>query len=114
MRIAAASKDGRLVDLHFGHAEGFLIYDVDEAGFKFVERRKVEKYCAGAETDYSRERSAQIYYALKDCAAVLVSRIGPRPEEELEKMGVLAVVLYDFIPEALKRAYELFERKRAS
>ena len=35
MKIAVASTDGKLVDLHFGDANRFLIYNIEEDEGKF-------------------------------------------------------------------------------
>ncbi|MBI3599714.1 MAG: dinitrogenase iron-molybdenum cofactor biosynthesis protein [Nitrospinae bacterium] len=103
MRVAAASKDGRLIDQHFGHAERFLIFDADESGVNLVEERRVEKYCSGdPEHLYDPERTKNIFDALKDCSILLVSRIGTRPEKELEKCGIKVFMIYDRIEEGIK------------
>ncbi|NTW99485.1 MAG: dinitrogenase iron-molybdenum cofactor biosynthesis protein, partial [Geobacteraceae bacterium] len=46
MLIAVASKDGKEINQHFGHAERFLIYDVENGEAKLVEERTVERYCS--------------------------------------------------------------------
>jgi hypothetical protein len=40
-KVAFASSDGRLVDLHFGHTEVFFIYELFEDTTNFLETRKV-------------------------------------------------------------------------
>lgn len=115
MLIAVASKDGRVINQHFGHAERFLIYEATpinpplskggEGGFeiKFLEERPVEKYCADNEEErYGQNRSANIFDALKDCQILLVTRIGARPEKELERMGVKTFMIADWIEEGIK------------
>jgi len=102
MRIAVASKDGRVINQHFGHAERFLIYEVinnppsptfskgGKGGFeiRFIEERLVERYCAGNEAHlYDDNKFEKVYEVIKDCSLLLVSRIGVRPEKELEKWG---------------------------
>lgn len=49
LTIAVASKYGRLVDLHFGHASEFVIYRGNGDSFKMVEKRQVQKYCEGSD-----------------------------------------------------------------
>jgi len=46
MLIAVASKDGRDINQHFGHAERFLIYEVEGSEAKLVDEKKVERYCS--------------------------------------------------------------------
>ncbi|HWI40276.1 MAG TPA: NifB/NifX family molybdenum-iron cluster-binding protein, partial [Verrucomicrobiae bacterium] len=44
MLIAVASKDGKEINQHFGHAERFLIYEVGGSDVKLVDEKKVERY----------------------------------------------------------------------
>ena len=39
MLIAVASKDGREINQHFGHAERFLIYDVEDGDARLVDEK---------------------------------------------------------------------------
>lgn len=103
MRIAVASKDGRVINQHFGHVERFLIYEADGSGIRFVEERSVERYCAGTEAHlYEDNKFEKVYQAIKDCSILLASRIGPTPEKELEKNGIKTFMLYDWIEEGIK------------
>ncbi|MBI5874805.1 MAG: hypothetical protein HZB81_02995 [Deltaproteobacteria bacterium] len=115
MRIAIASKDGLVINQHFGHADRFLIYEAiplnppfgkgGQGGFeiKFLEERPVEKYCADNEENrYDYNRSEDIFSALKDCQILLVTRIGARPEKELESMGVKTFMIADWIEEGIR------------
>lgn len=45
-RIAVVSTDGKTVNDHFGRAERFLIYDIDDK-LTFVEERPAETYSVG-------------------------------------------------------------------
>lgn len=46
-KVAVASSDGKIVDTHFGHAQSFLIFEVDEqtGAFEDVEERDVRAAC---------------------------------------------------------------------
>ncbi|MCI6798648.1 MAG: NifB/NifX family molybdenum-iron cluster-binding protein, partial [Spirochaetia bacterium] len=46
-KVAVASSDGKTVDTHFGHAQSFLIFEVDEqtGAFEDVEERDVRAAC---------------------------------------------------------------------
>jgi nitrogen fixation protein NifB len=104
MRIAVASKDGRLIDQHFGHAERFLIYEVNGEAIGFIEERCVEKYCSGDENHlYDKDRFEMFFDVIKDCSILLVSRIGTRPEKELEKKGIKVFMVYDRIEEGIRK-----------
>ncbi|AHF02463.1 FeMo cofactor biosynthesis protein NifB [Marichromatium purpuratum 984] len=88
-RIAVASSDARLVDQHFGHAERFLVYEVDEQGERLLDERPLARYCNGAEhCDEDDDALAPALAALADCAMVLCSRIGLAPWERLETAGI--------------------------
>jgi nitrogenase molybdenum-iron protein alpha/beta subunit/MoaA/NifB/PqqE/SkfB family radical SAM enzyme len=89
-RFAVASKSGIIVDQHFGHAEEFLIFDSDGASSRFVERRKISRYCGGAECD-EEGKWAKILKALSDCDGVLAVRIGHAPEEKLRASGIVPI-----------------------
>lgn len=45
--IAIASSDGVTVNEHFGRAHNFRIYRLQEAGYEFVELRKINPACSG-------------------------------------------------------------------
>jgi len=89
MLIAVASKDGKEINQHFGHAERFLIYDVENGNVKLVDERKVERYCTfDPEHPLRGHLLKSIAEALAGCRAVVTSQIGEHPKGELEKLGV--------------------------
>lgn len=89
MLIAVASKDGREINQHFGHAERFLIYNVDNGDAKLVDEKKVERYCSFDPEHPMRGHLLQgIADALKGCRAVVSCQMGEHPRAELEKLGV--------------------------
>ncbi|MBI5748531.1 MAG: dinitrogenase iron-molybdenum cofactor biosynthesis protein [Nitrospinae bacterium] len=107
MKIAVASSDGRIINQHFGHAERFLIFNVDGNQINFVEERKVEKYCSSDEDHlYDTNRLEKFYEVIKDCKFLLVCRIGTIPEKELEKRGIKTFILWDRIEEGIKKVAE--------
>ena len=89
MKIAVASKDGISINLHFGHAKQFWIYEVSEAGAELLETRDVEHYCLGNSS--SQSAMAMILETINDCVAVFVAKIGDGPTEKLAAVGVTAV-----------------------
>ncbi|MDR0376890.1 MAG: radical SAM protein [Spirochaetaceae bacterium] len=108
-RFAAASKNGMLVDQHFGHAQAFHVYEYREGQVRFIERREISRCCAGPSHCGGREsRFAMIAEALKDCSCVLAVRIGDAPRAELEKQGVRVFMTYDYVTDAVRKAAELF------
>ncbi len=84
--VAVATKGGGRINQHFGHASEFQIYQVSAAGVRFIGHRKVDHYCAGGYEE--EEAMPSILDSLKDCAAVLVAKIGHCPMKELEEAGI--------------------------
>jgi predicted Fe-Mo cluster-binding NifX family protein len=89
MLIAVASKDGKVINQHFGHAERFLIYDVGEGEAKLVDEKKVERYCS-YDTDHPLRAHLlkAIADALHGCSAVVCAQIGQGPQMEMERLGI--------------------------
>ncbi|HEY5997303.1 MAG TPA: radical SAM protein [Candidatus Deferrimicrobiaceae bacterium] len=107
IRFAVASGNGYVVDLHFGHADELLIYDASPSGIRFVERRNVEKYCAGGTScDTGEDRLAQAIRMLADCRCVLALRIGDAPRRTLEARGVRVVMTCNRIEDAIRESCE--------
>ena len=89
MLIAVASKDGRKINQHFGHAERFLIYDVNGEEVKLVEEKKVERYCSYDPDHPLRGHLLKaIGEALQGCRAVLCAQIGECPQQEMARLGL--------------------------
>ncbi|MDF2500186.1 MAG: nifB 1 [Anaerosporomusa subterranea] len=107
LKIAVASKYGRLVDQHFGHASQFRIYQGNGQAFSLVEIRQVEKYCLGsAECITEENRREAVLEALQDCNAVLTMRIGSQAKERLQHKGVLSVESCDSVENGLQYAWQ--------
>ncbi len=104
MRFAVATKSGAIVDMHFGHASEFYIYESDASDTRFVEKRKVGKYCNGPECTGKEDKWEPIIRAVADCVAVLAMRIGPTPEKRLKEKGIDAIMTYDRVETAVARA----------
>ena len=89
MLIAVASKDGKEINQHFGHAERFLIYDVENGDAKLVDERAVDRYCSfDPEHPLRGHLLRGIATALAGCRAVVTAQMGEHPKDELEKLGV--------------------------
>lgn len=93
MLIAVASRDGREINQHFGHAERFLIYDVEGEEVRLVDEKKVERYCS-YDLDHPLRRHIlnAIAGALAGCRAVVCAQIGQAPQMEMERLGINAYV----------------------
>lgn len=104
MLLAVATKGGGVVNQHFGHAKEFQIYEVDGRKVEFISHRKVDHFCQGG---YGEEATLEnIIKALADCKAVLVSKIGDCPKEELHKAGIQTVEAYDVIDKVALEFYK--------
>jgi predicted Fe-Mo cluster-binding NifX family protein len=94
MLIAVATKDGREINQHFGHAERFLIYAVEDGDAKLVDEKQVERYCSfDPEHPLRGHVLKSIADALVGCRAVVSAQIGEHPRGELEKLGVEPFVI---------------------
>lgn len=94
VRVAVATQGGQLIDLHFGHADAFAIYDVESGGVRFVEKRLVEHYCQGGFGDENKREA--IVRTLADCQACFIARVGEGPRQRLAAAGIEAVDDYPF------------------
>ena len=87
--MAVASKGQGIINLHFGHAQEFLIYEASQAGIKFIRAAKAELYCTGDETCGEAEsRIERIIKSLAGCEVVLCAKIGYEPWGKLEAAGI--------------------------
>lgn len=92
VRVAVATKEGRAISEHFGHAKLFYIYDVQADQCQLLEQRQVAHYCLGGHSDKSA--LAGILETIRDCQAVFVAKIGDGPTEKLAARGIEAVADY--------------------
>jgi nitrogenase cofactor biosynthesis protein NifB len=116
-RFAVATKTGLNIDLHFGQAEEFYVYDYIGDEVKFVGKRTVAKYCNGpAECDEHEDKFAKIFKAIEDCNVVLAMRAGDEPIKKLEDRGIKLFKMYENIQKGISQAMKLIEevKKNAS
>jgi nitrogen fixation protein NifX len=91
-KVAVVSTDGIHVDEHFGKAERFLIYNMDNLT-TLVEERTTEPLSVGDPNHpFDADKFNRIASLLKDCAKVYSTKIGGKPAEELTHLGVEPVV----------------------
>ena len=108
LRVAVASRRGERIDLHFGAAEEFMVFDVTVEGATLIGRRDVASH---ARPEDETERNT-ICRMLADCKALLVEKVGPNPQEMLASVGIEATNLYAGKPIEAALA-ELFAAKSA-
>ena len=88
--MAVATSGQGVINVHFGHAKEFLIYEASPSGVRFISHRKADAYCSGdiscGETESTLQRTI---HSLAGCEAVLCSKVGYEPWEMLEKEGIM-------------------------
>lgn len=88
MLFAVASTNGRDIDQHFGHAERFLIFDVNGTDVTQIDEKQIERYCSYDEDHPLRGHLLKaIAEALADCSVIVCARIGPAPQDEMSRLG---------------------------
>lgn len=109
-RVAVTTSDGVHVDLHFGHAERFLVLEADDAGtWREIEYRPAPAVSANSSTagtphepqGHDDGRFERIADALADVDYLLTQRIGPRPHRILMQRGISALESPADLSEAL-------------
>lgn len=102
LRVAVASSDSKFINQHFGHAEQFLIFDIDDKGkFEYVELRKNEPTCSGG--DHTPNAMEKTLNLLNGVDIVLVAQIGPGASHNLSLNGIKPIIDPSFINDALSR-----------
>ena len=100
-RIAVASADGVYVNMHFGKATCFYIYEVETGiGFRFCEKREMIPICKNGIHD--AERMDINLNALSDCEYILSLKMGPPAVNKANLLGIKCM-------EAFGEAEEIIE-----
>ena len=73
MKVAFATQDQQRVDAHFGWAKHLAVYDIDTAGYRFV-----QDFAFGEDLaeDGNEDKLSPKLAAIIDCAIVYVAAIG--------------------------------------
>lgn len=91
-RIAVASTDGVTVNEHFGKADHFLIFDLEDT-LTLVEKRSTEPLSVGdPDHPFDAQKFDRISSRLRDCSKVYMTRIGETPAAKLKAMNIEPVV----------------------
>jgi nitrogenase molybdenum-iron protein alpha/beta subunit/molybdenum cofactor biosynthesis enzyme MoaA/predicted Fe-Mo cluster-binding NifX family protein len=105
LKYAVASKSGMNVDMHFGHAEEFYIYEYTNGEVRYLEKRNVDKYCAGNDACGDEEdKIEKTIKVLDDCDGVISMRMGESPKVKLKEKGKQVVTTFDSIEKAIMSA----------
>jgi nitrogen fixation protein NifB len=112
--VAVATKGHGKVNLHFGHATEFQVFEVSHSAVMFVGHRRVDHYCQGGWGE--DEQLPSIVEAINDCHAVLIAKIGACPRDELKAAGIEPVDAYahEFIEKAALAWFANYRQRVAS
>jgi len=94
MKVAVASSDGKNVNEHFGTAEIFYIYELQDGRVTLLEKRKTLPYSTGigqSAHKFDADRFEAVFSVIKDCMIVYVERIGDAPALKLKEKGIKPV-----------------------
>ena len=95
-RVAVASNEGLMVNLHLGEAPFFHIFEEVDGEYKFIEQRTSPQSGTG---DARWIRLGEI---ISDCKGLLVAGIGPKPTKILaDKFGLQIIEMTGLIEEGL-------------
>lgn len=90
-KLAFASKNGSTVDLHFGLASHYYIFQIEDDGttVRFIENRPTTAVCMEECCHQGDEDKAffEISKQLEDVQAIFVSKIGEYAAQYLENKG---------------------------
>ncbi|MDR2492603.1 MAG: hypothetical protein LBD25_03990 [Coriobacteriales bacterium] len=89
--LAVTTRDGKVVQEHFGHARHFHIVEIDEHGYRYRETRTSVPLCQGElpqEAPHSYERFKPVLELLADCEALVTAQIGPGAAAQLLASGL--------------------------
>jgi predicted Fe-Mo cluster-binding NifX family protein len=119
-RIAVASSDGISIDLHFGEADHFLIYEVGGTAYGLIEDRRYmpEDHTDPASTSGHRpegggcmgggggchgaSHEARIS-SVSDCRCIICRKIGGDMQKALERKGISSYDVDCSVEEALEK-----------
>lgn len=97
--VAVTTAGEGTINLHFGSATEFLIYEVGDKAIKFVMHRKVENaYCKGPEDCDGSYPIEEIKETLKDVDLLLTEKIGDCPQGELKSINLISDDSYALQP----------------
>lgn len=93
--VAVASWEGLLINQHLGEANQFIIYQLENGQYQFLENR------LAPEPGNGKERWLELARILNDCHSLLASGAGTSPTETLTRQGIKVIVTEGLIDEAL-------------
>jgi nitrogen fixation protein NifB len=100
VRVAVASNEGLLVNLHLGEARRVYIFEQSKNGYHFVEIRQTPPEGNGMER--WKELAEK---TLADCQAILVAGIGQTPMKVMQANGIKVIQMGGLIDTGLDAVY---------
>lgn len=110
IRIAVATKSGKVIDKHFGRAEAFHIVDLDEKENCYIEKRETTRLCQ--EHEHNESALEKMMLLLHDCSAVLASKVGVEVKRKLEIVGIAVFEVGLPVDEALEKLKQYYYKGR--
>ncbi len=99
-RVAVATNEGSLVNLHLGEASKVYVFEQSHNGYHLVDIRNTPPEGGGM-----RRWEALAQNTLHDCQAILVSGIGFTPMRILQKSGIKVIQMNGLIDVGLDAVY---------
>lgn len=109
--IAVATSDGSKVDLHFGQADAYKIYQVDGLSYSLLQTREyiLKESDQNESSGGCCARADAKVQLLKDCRCIAAAKIGPKVQKEFSRLGIsIFDDLECSVDEALKKIAEYF------
>ena len=121
IKVAIASSDGLNIDLHFGQAKSFLLYEFKDGKFELSEKREVPADAAtgdfgcldvgggcggsggGCGCGDASGPLAPAVELLLDCRAVVAAQIGQGMRRQLERNAISVFDIEIPVEDALKK-----------
>lgn len=100
-KVAVASSDGKVINQHFGKSKQFLVFEVDDRNFKFIELRENIPPCM--EFQHDEDALFRAVELISDCKAIFVSKIGGGAVNALSFKGIKAFETPDIIEDVMKK-----------
>ncbi len=113
MKVAFASTDEKTVNEHFGRCGQFVIYEIDNEGYRFLE---IRKFSEGKDSKIEDSKEQPEIHnelvwdkvkALSDCKIVFMTEIGPPSAARLSQKGMMPLKVKDgtTIEECIEKLY---------
>ncbi|GAV24361.1 nitrogenase [Carboxydothermus islandicus] len=110
-KVAVATRDGLMVDEHFGRADNFMIFTLQGNKVKKAESRTIScltGHCAG---DKHKDAIVKRLEQLADCRAVICLKAGQCVQEKARQKGILILEINDTVSNALKEFLQYYAEK---